>query len=210
MKNGEEIIVGRMGMQTMPIADLTVDPEHILLRKTAEGTYQIEDKGSTKGTFVFGMRVKRKTINAQTPIQLGSFKTTVQQLLKDPTNVDLNAIWKAYDKEKRQWDRKIMLVNYLRFILPTILATIIGIFFGKNYDNQTRVLLTLGLGISIFIIFMILSDKIMNKRNVRMAELNADMQQKYECPHCHHALPLTPYKVLKGKKFCPKCNLPLP
>lgn len=209
MKIGEEIIVGKMGMQTMPIADLTVDPEHILLRKTAEGTYQIEDKGSTKGTFVFGMRVKRKTINAQTPIQLGSFKTTVQQLLKDPTDVDLNAIWEAYDKEKRQWDRKNMLVNYLR-VIPSILAMIVGMFLGQNYDNQTRMLLTVGLTISVLIISMILSEKITNKRNIRMAELNADMQQKYECPHCHHALPLTPYKVLKGKKFCPKCNLPLP
>ncbi|MGM9693630.1 MAG: FHA domain-containing protein [Alloprevotella sp.] len=209
MNIGEEIIVGRMGQQAMPIADLTVDPEHALLRKTAEGTYQIEDKGSTKGIFVCGMRVKRKTINAQTPLFLGSFKTSVQQLLKDPTDVDLNAIWEAYDKEKRQWDRKNMLVNYLR-VIPSILAMIIGMFLGQNYDNQTRVLLTLGLTVSILIISMILSDKIMNKRNVRMAELNADMQQNYKCPHCHQPLPLTPYKVLKAKRFCPKCNLPLP
>lgn len=209
MKIGEEIIVGRMGMQTMPIADLTVDPEHILLRKTAEGTYQIEDKGSTKGTFVFGMRVKRKTINAQTPIQLGSFKTTVQQLLQDTTAVDLNAIWEAYDKEKRQWDRKNMLVNYLR-IIPSILTMILGMFLGQDFDNQTRMFITVGLTVSVLIISMILSDKIMNKRNMRMAELNADMQQKYVCPHCHRSLPLTPYQVLKTKRFCPVCNFPLP
>ena len=210
MNIGEEIIVGRMGQQTMPIADLTVDPEHALLRKTAEGVYQIEDKGSTKGVFVFGMRVKRKTItNAQTPIYLGNFKTSVQQLLKDTTSVDLNAIWEAYEKEKRQWDRKNMLVNYLR-VIPSILAMIVGMFLGQNYDNQTRMLLTMGLTVSILILSMILSEKIMNKRNIRMAELNADMQQNYECPHCHHPLPLTPYKVLKGKKFCPKCNRPLP
>ena len=209
MNIGEEIIVGRMGMQTMPIADLTVDPEHILLRKTAEGTYQIEDKGSTKGTFVFGMRVKRKTINAQTPLFLGNFKTSVQQLLKDPTDVDLNAIWEAYDKEKRQWDRKNMLVNYLR-VIPSILAMIVGMFLGQNYDNQTRMLLTVGLTISVLIISMILSEKITNKRNIRMAELNADMQQKYVCPHCHRSLPLTPYQVLKTKRFCPVCNFPLP
>ena len=209
MNIGEEIIVGRMGQQAMPIADLTVDPEHALLRKTAGGTYQIEDNGSTKGIYVCGMRVKRKTINAQTPLFLGNFKTSVQQLLKDPTDVDLNAIWEAYNKEKRQWDRKNMLVNYLR-VIPSILAMIVGMFLGQNYDNQTRMLLTVGLTISVLIISMILSEKITNKRNIRMAELNADMQQKYECPHCHHALPLTPYKVLKGKKFCPKCNLPLP
>lgn len=209
MKIGEEIIVGKMGMQTMPIADLTVDPEHILLRKTAEGTYQIEDKGSTKGTFVFGMRVKRKTINAQTPIQLGSFKTTVQQLLQDTTAVDLNAIWEAYDKEKRQWDRKNMLVNYLR-IIPSILTMILGMFLGQDFDNQTRMFITVGLTVSVLIISMILSEKIINKRNMRMAELNTDMQQKYVCPHCHRSLPLTPYQVLKTKRFCPVCNFPLP
>lgn len=209
MNIGEEIIVGRMGMQTMPIADLTVDPEHILLRKTTEGTYQIEDKGSTKGTFVFGMRVKRKTINAQTPIQLGSFKTTVQQLLQDTTAVDLNAIWEAYDKEKRQWDRKNMLVNYLR-IIPSILTMILGMFLGQDFDNQTRMFITVGLTVSVLIISMILSEKIINKRNMRMAELNSDMQQKYVCPHCHRSLPLTPYQVLKTKRFCPVCNFPLP
>ena len=72
METGDEIIIGRMGQQPMLIADATVDPQHALLRKTAQGVYQIEDRDSTKGIFVFGMRIKRKTIKEDTPILLVS------------------------------------------------------------------------------------------------------------------------------------------
>ena len=211
MNIGQEITIGRMGQQPLHIADATVDPQHAVLRKTAEGTYQIEDKGSAKGVFVFGMRVKRKTIKEETPIFLGSFKTTVSQLLQDKAAVDLAEIWEAYEKEKRQWDRKNMLVNYLR-IIPSILAMVLGMFLGQDLDNQTRMGITVGLTISVLIISMIASDRIMQKRNMRMAELNAEMQNKYVCPHCHKFLGFTPYKVLIQNKYCPNsnCNYPLP
>lgn len=211
MNIGDEIVIGRMGQQPMHIADANVDPQHALLRKKAEGTYQIEDMNSSKGIFVFGMRIKRKTIKAETPILLGAFKTSVQQLLQDASSVDLQSVWDAYDKEKRQWDRKAMIVNYLR-VLPSILTMLLGMFVGQGLDNTMRMGITVGLTIAVLVISMVASEKIMAKKNLRMAELNAEMQEKYVCPYCHKFLGYTPYQILKQHKYCPNsvCNCPLP
>ena len=211
MKVGEEIIIGRMGQQPMHISDANVDPQHAVLRKTDEGVYQIEDKGSSKGIFVFGMRIKRKTIKAETPILLGTFKTSVRQLLQDATSVNLLAVWYEYDKEKRQWDRKSMIVIYLR-VFPSILTMLLGMFVGQGLDNNIRIGITAGLTIAVLVISMIASEKIMAKKNLRMAELNAEMQEKYVCPYCHKFLGFTPYMILKQNKYCPNsaCNCPLP
>lgn len=211
MNKGEEMIIGRMGQQPMHIADASVDPQHATLRMVEEGVYQIEDNSSAKGIFIFGMRIKRKTIKEETPILLGSFRTSVHQLLQDASSVDLESVWNKYDVEKRKWDRNSMLVNYLR-ILPTIITALLGMFLGKNFDESTRMGITVGLTITVLIVSMIASEKIMAKKNLRMAELNAEMQKKYICPHCRKALPPTPYKILKQHKYCPNpvCNCPLP
>lgn len=211
MNTGEEMIIGRMGQQPMHIADASVDPQHATLRMIEDGVYQIEDNNSAKGIFIFGMRIKRKTIKEETPILLGSFRTSVHQLLQDASSIDLDSVWNKYDAEKRKWDRSSMLVNYLR-ILPTIITALLGMFLGQNLDNNTRMGITVGLTITVLIVSMIASEKIMAKKNLRMAELNAEMQNKYVCPHCHKPLPLTPYKILKQHKYCPNpvCNCPLP
>lgn len=211
MNIGDEIIVGKMGEQMLTISDPSVNPKHALLRKTGKSTYQIDDLGSTKGIFVFGMRIKRKTIKEETPILLGNFKTTVRQLLQDTPSFDLDVVWDAYDKEKRLWDRKNLLVNYLR-IIPSILAMVLGMLVGQEFNSQTRMMITMGMTISVLVISMILSERIMAKKNMRMAELNAEMQHKYVCPHCHKFLSFTPYQVLKKNIYCPNpnCNYPLP
>lgn len=200
-----------MGQQPMHISDASVDPQHAILRISDNGTYQIEDLNSTKGIFVFGMRIKRKTVNAETPILLGTFKTSVQQLLQDASDIDLQAVWDAYDKEKRVWDRKAMFVNYLR-IIPSILTMLLGMFLGQNMENSTRMGITVVLTIFVLIVSMVVSEKLMAKKNLRMAELNAEMQTKYVCPHCHRFLSFTPYQILKQNKYCPNpnCNCPLP
>ncbi len=200
-----------MGEQPMHISDASVDPRHAVLRKTGSGAYQIEDNGSAKGVYVFGMRIKRKTVKAETPILLGTFRTSVQQLLQDASDVDLQAIWNAYDKEKRSWDRKAMFVNYLR-IIPSILTMLLGMFLGQDIDNSTRMGVTVGMTILVLILSMVASEKLMAKKNLRMAELNAEMQTQYVCPHCHRFLSFTPYQILKQNKYCPNpnCCCPLP
>ena len=105
MEIGQTITIGRMGQQPMHIADTSVDPQHAKLTRTGTDTYQIEDLDSTRGTFVFGMRIKRKTVKTDTPFFLGQHKTSVRQLLTDLSTIDLGQIWANYENEKKKWDR---------------------------------------------------------------------------------------------------------
>lgn len=211
MNIGDELIVGRMGQQPMHIADSSVDPQHAILRKKEDGTFQIEDKGSTSGVFVFGMRIKRKTMQEDTPVLLGKFKTSVQQLLQDASSVNLQKVWDEYEAEKRKWDRRTMMVNYIR-ILPTMITMLVGILLGQNMENGMRMGITLGLTLAVLVISMVASERIVAKKNIKMAELNTEMQKTYVCPHCHRPLPLTPYAILKQNTYCPNpaCSYPLP
>ena len=97
MEIGQTITIGRMGQQPMHIADTSVDPQHAKLTRTGTDTYQIEDLDSTRGTFVFGMRIKRKTVKTDTPFFLGQHKTSVRQLLTDLSTIALGQIWANYE-----------------------------------------------------------------------------------------------------------------
>ena len=187
----------------MHIADPSVDPQHATLRRTGEDTYQIEDRDSQKGVQVFGFRVKRKTIKAETPLFLGSYKTSVRQLLQDAASIDLSEVWNRYEKEKRRRDRYTLWVNSIRMLSP-VLTMLVTQWVGQNWVVSGAVL------IGVMVISMIAGEKVLAKKNLRMAELNTKMQAEYACPHCHKFIGFTPYSILKQNRYCPHCGVPLP
>lgn len=202
MEINDQLTVGRMGQQSLHIADSGVDPQHALLRKTSEDTYQIEDLDSMKGVYVFGIRVKRKTVREDTPIFLGTFKTSVRQLLADASKSNLGKTWADYDKEKRRWDRYTTLVNSIRMLTPVI-TMLLAQVVGQNWVVSCCVL------VGVMAASMIAGEKVLEKRNIAMAALNAKMQLDYVCPHCHKFLGFIPYVILKEKRYCPNCGVPL-
>ena len=64
--------------------------------------------------------------------------------------------------------------------------------------------------IGVMVISMIAGEKVLAKKNLRMAELNTKMQAEYACPHCHRFIGFTPYSILKQNRYCPHCGVPLP
>ena len=202
MEIGEEIVVGRLGQQPMHISDPSVDPQHALLRRTGEDTYQIEDLQSQRGVFVFGFRIVRKTIKAETPFMLGEYKTSVSQLLQDIGSIDLEKVWKRYDKEKVRWDRYTLWVNSIRMLSP-VLTMLVAQWVGQNW------MASIGVLVVVMLISMIAGEKVLTKKSLRMAELNAKMQSEYVCSHCHKFLGFTPYQILKQQRYCPHCGVPL-
>lgn len=202
MNIGQKILIGRMGQQPLVLTDSTIDPQHATLERTSTDTYVLTDKHSTRGTFVFGIRIMRKTITADTPFFLGSYKTSVSQLLTDASTVDLTSIWKKYESEKRRWDRYSMLVNSIRTLTP-ILTMLVTQMVGQNWMTSAMVALVV-MGISFFA-----GEKVLEKKTLAMANLNARMQTDYACPHCHHFLGFTPYSILKERTYCPHCSVPL-
>lgn len=205
MNIGDSIIVGRMGNQPLPISDVTVSPQHAKLTRTSSTNYQIEDLDSAKGVFVFGFRVQRKTIKDNTPFLLGAYKTSIQQLLHDPSKVDLAQVWNDYDKQKRIWERYSMLVNSIRMIVPVITIALTMVL-GQNIAIQISVI------VAITAIVMVATESLNKKKNIKIAELNMELQRVYLCPHCQKFLGFIPYKVLKAHRYCPNatCGVPLP
>lgn len=67
-----EIIVGRRGDQGFPITDRAVSGKHLKLTALPNGKVQVEDLGSTNGTFVDGVRIIQKVVDRSTVIQMGS------------------------------------------------------------------------------------------------------------------------------------------
>ena len=202
MDIGESIIIGRMGQQPLHIADTTVDPQHALLKKTAPDTFQIIDNNSAKGIYVFGLRIKRKAIKEDTPLFFGGLKTSVRQLLKETTVEELQKIWDDYNKNKIKWDRYTMMVNSIRMLTPIITMSLTQ-FVGQNWMVSCIVLVV------VMAIAIIAGEKVLEKKNMAMAELTAKMQSEYVCMHCNRFLGFLPYNILKGKGYCPHCGVPL-
>ena len=202
MEIGESLTIGRMGQQPLHITDASVDPQHATLRRVNHSDYQIEDLGSGKGIFVFGIRIKRKTIKGDTPIFLGSYKTSVTLLLTDLSQVDLDAVWRNYSHERQRWDRYPAIVNSARMLTPVITMLLTQVV-GQNWAVSAIVL------VAVLMVTMIVGEKVLAKKNVAMAELNARLQADYICPHCQRFLGSVPYTILKQKGYCPNCGVPL-
>lgn len=70
-----EIIVGRRGEQSFPIMDKAVSGKHLKLTTMPDGNVQVEDLGSTNGTFIDGVRIIKKVVTRNTVVQMGSTYT---------------------------------------------------------------------------------------------------------------------------------------
>ena len=74
---------------------------------------------------------------------------------------------------------------------------------GQNWAVSAIVL------VAVLMVTMIVGEKVLAKKNVAMAELNARLQADYICPHCQRFLGFVPYTILKQKGYCPNCGVPL-
>ena len=202
MEIGDKITLGSLGQQPFHLTDASIDPQHAFLTREDDNTYVIEDNQSSKGVYVFGLRIMRKSIKEDTPFLLGNYKTTVRQLLTDTQTIDLGEVWRSYEQQKRRWDRYSAMVNSIRMLTP-ILSMLFAQLVGQNWMVTAIVLLTVTV-VSIFA-----GEKVLEKKTLAMATLNARMQTDYACPHCHRPFQLVPYRVLLSHTYCPHCGVPL-
>lgn len=202
MEIGDKITLGTLGQQPFHLADASIDPQHAFLTRKNDNDYVIEDHQSSKGVYVFGLRIKRKSIKEDTPFLLGTYKTTVRQLLTDAQSIDLGEVWRSYEQQKRRWDRYSAMVNSIRMLTP-ILSMLLAQLVGQNWVVTAVVLLV------VTAVSILAGEKVLEKKTLAMATLNARMQTDYACPHCHRPFQLVPYSVLLGRTYCPHCGVPL-
>lgn len=65
------VMVGRSDEADLKLTDRLVSRRHFLIRPMGDGFYEIEDLGSSNGTFVNNERVKRKVLIAEDKIRAG-------------------------------------------------------------------------------------------------------------------------------------------
>lgn len=141
---------------------------------------------------MFGLRIKRKAIKEDTPLFLGGLKTSVRQLLKETTGEELQKIWDDYNKNKIKWERYTMMVNSICMLTPIITMSLTQ-FVGQNRIVSFIVLIV------VMAIAIIAGEKVLEKKNMAMAELTAKMQSEYLCMHCNRFLGFLPYNILRER-----------
>ena len=79
-----EIIVGRRGEQSFTILESTVSGKHLKLTTMPDGGVQVEDLGSTNGTFIDGVRIIKKVVSPNTVVQMGpAFSFRISDVLSE-------------------------------------------------------------------------------------------------------------------------------
>ena len=97
-----EIIVGRRGEQSFPIMDKAVSGKHIKLTTMPDGNVQVEDLGSTNGTFIDGVRIIKKVVSRNTVVQMGStFTFRINDVLPEVKTPSVNPLGNTISGETR-------------------------------------------------------------------------------------------------------------
>ena len=68
----DELMIGREAGSDLMLSDTSVSRQHAIIRRTEAG-FELEDLGSTNGTFVGGRQVTRARLNSGDTIRFGSF-----------------------------------------------------------------------------------------------------------------------------------------
>lgn len=221
-----EIIIGRKGNQSFPITDKAVSSKHLKLTPMPDGSVQVEDLGSTNGTFIDGIRIIKKVVPRNTMVQMGSAYTfcisdalpvvnTPPTPPSQPSNEydedllrkfqTLESVWNRYQEEKINLQKSNASKGFLR-MMPMFVLGGLGYMVScipELADFRTAITFA-GLGIGIIITWI--SYKSATSLPEQMEKLNQQFQIDYVCPKCKQFLGFTPFEGLKNREQCAACK----
>lgn len=220
-----EIIVGRKGNQAFTITDMSVSGKHLKLTTLPDGNVEVEDLGSSNGTFIDGVRIIKKVVSRNTTIQLGSkytFKvsdvfpeapkvSTLQQSnapaqpkpVPEYSIKHLRLVWDEYEETIANIREKSQQMGKKRMI-PMMLGSFSGLisaFVGSG------AFVTIPIAVVSFIfMFKAYNEKDTSHEDTKAAK--DTLINKYVCPNpeCHRSLPHQDYSLLSQNTNCPYCK----
>ena len=218
-----ELIIGRIGEQPFAITDKSVSGKHLKLTTLPDGNVQVEDLGSSNGTFIDGVRIIKKVVNRNTVIQLGShYSFKVCDVLPETPKADrvhpqtpnatstpktmpeysirpLKKIWEEFERTKEELDEKNKNIQLWRSAAPifTMGSGALGVIFPYAF-----ILTFIGLGLTIYAFYM--AKNFDYKKSINEAQ--DKFENMYLCPNCNHFLENRKYKLLVQDKKCRYCG----
>ena len=220
-----EIIIGRKGEQPFQITDRLVSGKHLKLTVLPDGNVEVEDLGSSNGTFIDGVRIIKKVVSRNTTIQMGSRytfkvsdvfpetpKASAPQQQSAPTQPKpvpeysikhLKYVWDEYEETIAAIRQKSQQMGKKRMI-PMMLGSFSGLisaFVGPG------AFITIPIAIVSFIFLF----KAYNEKDTSLEDTKAakdTLINKYVCPNpeCHRSLPHQDYSLLSQNTNCPYCK----
>lgn len=231
-----EIIVGRHGNQPFAITDKSVSGKHLKVTTLGDGKVQIEDLGSTNGTFVGGQRIIKKVVTPETIVTLGSsYQLRISDVIgaqandtgSRSTNTDwqtvnptkpkqqapesvsiahLERIYEEYSETKVSLQKENARKQFLR-TLPGLASTLL---FGLTFllgDAANELRPFVGIiMIAGIALSSIMAYKGQQQLPEKMEELNKQFMIDYVCPKCKNFLGFLPFESIKNRGYCTACK----
>lgn len=215
-----EIIVGKQGQQPFVITDPKVSRKHVKITSLANGNYQLEDLGSSNGTFVNGLRIIKKEVTGDTIVQLGgsfSFKVNAAFTETPPTEqpkadeellrqfARLEAVYNKYMEDKIALQKENAQKGFMRMV-PMSIMGIVGIVIGCVPQlGDFRLVIS---SVVVIVSGILLMKAYHSQSNLpeKMETLNRQFQIDYVCPKCKCFLGFTPFEGLRNREICPMCK----
>lgn len=202
--------IGITGEQKVQIFDPSVDPVHAFITPLEDGRYLLEDNNSAGGTFVGGLRIRRKTVKPDTAIRLGNYTTSIHTLMTPPKK--LREVWDTYMDDKWKINRQATQLNNARMMLMGAggaLAALAGMFLDGMVGRIVGALVPVSFTAALTWVISRKLAKVQKESATQIIALNNQLKSEYVCPKCHQFLGYdTPYSDIKAKG-CPRCGHPL-
>lgn len=226
-----EIIVGRRGEQPFSITDTTVSGKHLKLTTLPDGNVEVEDLGSSNGTFIDGLRISKKTVSRSTEIRMGAnytFKVCdVLPEIKQPSGPSAPKQDKPSGNPKKKEDEKEYSISHLQDVWNEYEEALAQIKENSQQMAKKRMVpIMLGSGsglvsafvgpvaivtipiavVSFYYWYKLYKTKDTSHEDTK--EAKKILIQKYVCPNpnCRRTLSLQDYYIISQHTNCPHCK----
>jgi hypothetical protein len=209
------IRIGKASDNDYVLEEAEASRYHATLTSTADGALQLEDVGSTNGTFVNDNRIIRKRVEASDRVSFGSsFTVTVSELLHSDNDysdefVRLKPVYDAYVKEKIRIQSSNQFKTRLFQSLPFALVGVVGITLGfLGHTNKAMFILSFILAVCAPTIGIYFGARQAAKIPAQLQNLANRFKTDYVCPKCGVFLGELPWESLANKRVCqaPGCR----
>lgn len=199
----------------MPINDPFVSGRHCSITDNGDGTFTLEDLGSTNGTFVNGVQIIKTTVKPETVIQLGpNYRLPVKNLLpklppppaQEFSLRPLKAVWDEYEQRLQALNnenaRKVAIQR-----IPSFLSPLGMLVLFLDMPQGVRIAI-ISLSVLIGVLSFIWSLDTSKALPAKIRNLNQEFMNRYKCPNpkCGKPFPLQHYNMIEFTQGCPACK----